>query len=91
MIESYRFYEAGAPLRGERHQKRPQTGIEAWLPTRHFYFALTGSAGAPNSRPAAPQLHSAPNGANDLAHDWEIIDKYENNRGWVWVRVHRLA
>ena len=28
--------------------------------------------------------------ANDLAHERDLIDKYDNNRGWIWVRVHRL-
>ena len=27
--------------------------------------------------------------ANDLASRFDLIDKYDNNRGWEWVRVER--
>ncbi len=27
--------------------------------------------------------------ANDLASRWDLIDKYDNNQGWIWLEVHR--
>jgi len=29
--------------------------------------------------------------ANDLASRWGFIDKYDNNRGWIWVRIRRIS
>jgi|GEM_PF-3146865 len=29
--------------------------------------------------------------ANDLASHLDLIDKYDNNQGWVWVKVTRVA
>ena len=34
------------------------------------------------------ELHFA---ANDLAHWIGLIDKYDNNQGWVWVHVERTS
>ena len=27
--------------------------------------------------------------ANDLSSSWKLIDKYENNEGWAWIRIER--
>lgn len=27
--------------------------------------------------------------ANDLASRWDPVDKYDNNRGWIWARIRR--
>lgn len=29
--------------------------------------------------------------ANDVSSDWDIIDKYDNNQGWIWLRVERVS
>ncbi|MDZ7827613.1 MAG: DUF2235 domain-containing protein [Gammaproteobacteria bacterium] len=29
--------------------------------------------------------------ANDLASRWDLIDKYDNNQGWIWARIRREA
>ena len=28
--------------------------------------------------------------ANDLASRWDFLDKYDNNRGWIWLEVEGL-
>ncbi len=27
--------------------------------------------------------------ANDLSSSWKLIDKYDNNEGWAWIRIER--
>ena len=39
----------------------------------------------------APESGEVRFAANDLASRWDIIDKYDNNQGWIWVEVERMG
>lgn len=58
---------------------------------QRFSFEASEASGA---RAAHAQFTAPIDGelvlaANDLPSNWPLIDKYDNNQGWVWIRIER--